>query len=160
MRQIEEVDREMSALARSQPVGRSAASAVDPVPRAVAVVGLVTVAAIHFGQVVPTVQQTPYLGAAFVVLTVACIVLAGRLLLGDTRTVWLQVGAVNLLSIGGYAFTRMFSTFVDRGDVGNWSEMLGLVGLLVEGSLVLLCVLQIFAGALVPSAAARHRHPA
>jgi hypothetical protein len=82
------------------------------------------------------------------------------LLLGDTRTVWLQVGAVNLLSIGGYAFTRTFSTFVDRGDAGNWSETLGLVALLVEGSLVLLCVLQIFAGALAPSAATRHRNPA
>jgi hypothetical protein len=156
---IEEVDREMSALARSAPVSRSAASAVDPVPRAVAVVGLVTVAAIHFGQVVPTVQQTPYLGAAFVVVTVACILLAGRLLLGDTRMVWLQVGAVNLLSIGGYAFTRMFSTFIDRGDAGHWSETLGLVALLVEGSLVLLCVLQIFAGTPAPSATTRHRNP-
>jgi hypothetical protein len=71
---IEEVDREMSALART--VSRRA-----PVSRS----------------------------AAFVVVTVAWIALAGRLLLlGDTRTVWRQVGAVDLLSIGGYAFTASF----------------------------------------------------
>jgi hypothetical protein len=123
---IEEVDREMSALART--VSRRA-----PVNRS----------------------------AAFVVVTVAWIALAGRLLsLGDTRTVWLQVGAVNLLSIGGYAFTRVFPTFIDRGDVGNWSEMLGLVALLVEGSLLLLSILQIVAGPPEPSARNRQRNPA
>ena len=79
-------------------------------------------------------------GALFVILTVACAALAARLLTGAARTVWAQVAALNLVAMAGYAFTRMFSTFIDNQDVGNWSEMLGLAALLVEGLLVLLSV--------------------
>jgi hypothetical protein len=110
----------------------------DPVPRATGIVGLVGVAAIHFVQVVPTTEQTPWLGAGFVLLTIACVVLAARLISGQSRLTWFQVGVVNLLAILGYIFTRTFSTFIDNQDVGNWSENLGMGALLVEGLLLLL----------------------
>ena len=119
------------------------AAQTDPVPRATGIVGLVGVAAVHFVQVVPTTEQTPWLGAGFVLLTVACVVLAGRLIAGQSRATWVQVGVVNGLAILGYIFTRSFSTFIDNGDVGNWSENLGMAALLVEGLLLILSLRQL-----------------
>jgi hypothetical protein len=118
----------------------------DPVARASAIIGLIGVATVHLAQVVPTIDQTPYLGASFVLLTVACVALAGGVLVADRAAVWALVGVVNLLSVAGYAFTRTFSTFFDQQDVGNWSEMLGVAALLVEGLLVMLSLHQLWIG--------------
>jgi hypothetical protein len=108
--------------------------------RATAIVGLVAVAVIHFEQIVPTMEQTPLLGVAFLALVAACLILGGRLLLTGSRSVWLAVAALNTLAVAGYAFTRMFSTVLDNQDVGNWSQMSGLGALLIEGLLVALSV--------------------
>lgn len=131
----------------------------DPVARAAAIFGLVGVAVIHFAQVVATIDQTPYLGAMFVLFTVACAAMAGRLLDRATGLLWVAVAMVNALAIAGYVFTRVFSTFIDHQDVGNWSEMLGLAALLVEGLIVMLSVRQIRAARLrdVMAPAARPR---
>jgi hypothetical protein len=117
---------------------RPAVGPDDAVLRATAIVGLGAVAVIHFSQVVSTIEETPGLGAAFVVLTLGCMVLAGRLLRGGSRLLWAQVAVLNALAIGGYVFTRLVSTPFDNGDVGNWSEMLGLAALFIEGALVVL----------------------
>jgi hypothetical protein len=112
----------------------------DPVLRATAIAGLGAVAVMHFAQVVPTTEETPWLGAAFVLLSLACVGVAAQLLHRADRFVWLQVAALNALAIGGYAFTRLISTPFDDGDVGNWSEMLGVAALFIEGLLVVLSV--------------------
>jgi hypothetical protein len=96
------------------------------------------VAVIHFAQVVPTTEQTPWLGIAFVLLTFACVGVAGELVYSSAPFVWLQVAALNIMAIAGYAFTRLFSTPFDNMDVGNWSETLGVAALFIEGLLVLL----------------------
>jgi hypothetical protein len=93
---------------------------------------------IHFSQVVPTTEETPWLGAAFVLLSLACLAVAAQLLYRYDRLVWTQVASLNILAIAGYAFTRLISTPFDNADVGNWSEMLGVAALFIEGVLVLL----------------------
>jgi hypothetical protein len=110
----------------------------DTVLQSTAIAGLGAVAVIHFSQVVPTTEQTPWLGAAFVLLSLACLAIAAQLLYRYDRLVWAQVGMLNLLAIAGYAFTRLISTPFDNTDVGNWSEMLGIAALFVEGILVIL----------------------
>jgi len=112
----------------------------DPVLRATAIAGLGAVAVMHFAQVVPTTEETPWLGAAFVLLSFACVGVAAQLLHSANRFVWLQVAALNALAIAGYAFTRLISTPFDDGDVGNWSEMLGVAALFIEGLLVVVSV--------------------
>jgi hypothetical protein len=102
------------------------------------IVGLVGVAVIHFAQIVPTTEETPWLGAAFVVLTMACIAVAAQLIYSSARLVWLQVAVLNILAILGYTFTRLISTSFDNTDVGNWSETLGIAALFIEGLLVIL----------------------
>lgn len=131
------------------------AAHADPVPRATGIVGLVGVAAIHFVQVVPTTEQTPWVGAGFVLLTVACIVLASRLISGRSRGTWSAVLLLNASAMLAYVFTRTFSTFIDRQDVTNWSENLGMGALLVEGLLVLLSLRQIYTSSRRSGGAAR-----
>jgi hypothetical protein len=119
---------------------RPAVGVDDAVARATGILGLGAVAVIHFSQVVSTIEETPWLGAAFVVLTFGCLVLAGLLLQRGSRLLWKLVAVLNLLAMGGYIFTRVVSTPLDNRDVGNWSEMLGLAALFVEGVMVLLSV--------------------
>ncbi len=102
------------------------------------IIGLGAVAVIHFAQVIPTTEETPWLGAAFVVLTVACIAVGAQLIDRSARLVWFQVAALNILAIGGYTFTRLISTSFDNTDVGNWSETLGIAALFIDGLLVIL----------------------
>jgi hypothetical protein len=124
------------------------------VVRATGILGLGAVAVIHFSQVVSTIDETPWLGAAFVALTVGCMVLAGQLLQRGSRMLWAQVAVLNISAIGGYIFTRLFSTPFDNTDVGNWSEMLGMAALFIEGALVVLSV-QVVVGTLTASGRVR-----
>lgn len=111
-------------------------NANDAVLRAVGVLTLIAIGAIHFLQVVQTTEQTPLLGVAFMFLIVACLVVATRLAVrGDYRT-WVATGLVCAAAIGGYAFTRTFSTPLDNQDAGNWSCMLGLAALFIETTLL------------------------
>jgi len=112
----------------------------SPMARVTAIVGLVAVAVIHFEQIVPTIEQTPLLGVAFLALVAGCLFLGARLLVVGSRHIWLGVAALNTLAVAGYAFTRMFSTVFDNQDVGNWSQMSGLGALLIEGLLVALSI--------------------
>jgi hypothetical protein len=112
----------------------------DTVFQSTAIAGLGAVAVIHFAQVVPTIEQTPWLGAAFVLLSLACVAVSAQLLYRCDRFVWAQVGILNILAIAGYAFTRLISTTFDNTDVGNWSEMLGVAALFIESILVILSV--------------------
>jgi hypothetical protein len=125
----------------SYPSTRDAGSTTeieDAVARAVAVAGLGAVAAIHLSQVVPTAEQTPWLGAAFIGLILAATALAVRMSVRKDRAQWLLLVLLNTAAIGGFVFTRLFSTSIDPVDVGNWSEGLGMVSLFVEGALVAL----------------------
>jgi hypothetical protein len=119
---------------------RRGAGQSDEVLRASGVFGLVAVAVVHFSQIVPTIQQTPWLGVGFLLLSAACVALASQLLERSTRGLWLGVAAVNVFTILGYVFTRAVSTPLDNQDVGNWSETLGVTALFIEGLMVLLSI--------------------
>jgi len=110
----------------------------DAVLRAIGAVTLVGIGAMHFLQIVPTFEATPLLGVAYIGLISACVVVAARLVTtGDART-WAAAGVVCAAALGGYAFTRVLSTPFDNQDVGNWSCMLGMAALFVEGVVVAL----------------------
>jgi hypothetical protein len=84
-------------------------------------------------------NRAPLLGFAFLLLTAACVAVATRLCAygGDRRT-WTASGVICVAAIGGYLLTRTFNTPLDNQDLGNWSCMLGLAALFVEGTLLAL----------------------
>lgn len=106
--------------------------------RATAIVLLMGIAVIHLVQLVPTFQQTPALGVAFVLLIAGAVLVGARLVKGHGIAIqlWLPVAALSASAVLGYAFTRLFSSPLDRVDVGNWACELGLAALFVEGVLV------------------------
>ena len=113
-------------------------TADDAMLRAIGVLILLGIGAMHFLQIVTTFKATPLLGGAYVVLIAACVVVGGGLVAsGDSRT-WTAAGVVSAGAIGGYILTRMMSTPLDNQDLGNWSCMLGLAALFVETSLLAL----------------------
>jgi hypothetical protein len=118
----------------------SAHAVTDTLLRATGILLLMSLAAIHVVQLVPTFQQTPILGGAYMLLIVASIVVATRLVKVGTSPaqLWLPVAGLGLAVFIGYAFTRVVSTPLDNQDVGNWSCMLGLLAIFVEGLLVAL----------------------
>ncbi len=122
---------------RAHPANRaSSAHANDAVLRATGVVSLLAIGAVHFLQIVPTTESTPLLGVSFLFLIAACLAVAARLATrGDHRT-WTASAVVCAAAIGGYVFTRTFSTPLDNQDAGNWSCMLGLAALFVETTLL------------------------
>jgi hypothetical protein len=148
---------------RTEPSSRPLATpSTDAVFRAVGVVSLLAIGAIHFLQIVPTTESTPLLGMSFLLLIAASLVVAARLAIrGDQRT-WLASALVCVAAVGGYLFTRSFSTPLDNQDAGNWSCMLGLAALFVETTLLAFSAyatgsLGSLQGARVTMAAARTR---
>jgi FtsH-binding integral membrane protein len=106
--------------------------------RATGIVLLMSLAVIHVVQLVPTFQQVPLLGVAYVFLIAAAVIVGARLVKGHESAVqlWLPVAALGVAVFVGYAFTRMLSTPLDNQDVGNWACTLGLAALFVEGLMV------------------------
>jgi hypothetical protein len=108
----------------------------DAVLRATGVMSLLAIGAIHFLQIVPTTESTPLLGVSFLFLIAACLAVAALLATRGDRRIWIASAVVCGAAIGGYMFTRTFSTPLDNQDAGNWSCMLGLAALFVETTLL------------------------
>jgi hypothetical protein len=120
------------------PVTQASSIANDAMLRAIGVLVLLGIGAMHFLQIVMTFEGTPLLGVAYLALIAACVCVAGSLLIrGDSRT-WAATGLVGAGAICGYILTRIISTPLDNQDVGNWTCMLGLAALFVETSLLAL----------------------
>ncbi len=106
--------------------------------RATGIVLLMSLAVIHVVQLVPTFQETPLLGVAYLFVIAAAVVVGARLVQGHQSAVqlWFPVAALGVAVFAGYAFTRILSTPLDSQDVGNWACTLGMAALFVEGLLV------------------------
>src|SRR5579863_7565996 len=121
-----------------QPVHEPSHVATATILRATAIVLLMSIAVIHIVQLVPTFKATPALGVSFLLLIGGAVVVGGWLV-KERRTafhLWLPVAGLSTAALFGYGFTRLFSTPLDRVDVGNWSCELGMAALFVEGVLV------------------------
>jgi hypothetical protein len=110
----------------------------DGIARAVGVVGLSGVALIHLLDAPGKFSETPYLGWMYVALIAGCLVTAAALVASSDRRAWVAAALLPAGALVGYVLTRTTGLPQATGDVGNWSEPLGLASLFVEGSLVAL----------------------
>ena len=108
----------------------------DQLLRTTGIALLMGVGVLHFVQIVDTLNQTPWLGAAFLALIVGSLVAGVLLSRPDSRPGWILSVVVAGAAIAGYVFTRLVGTSFDNGDVGNWAENLGLASLFVESILL------------------------
>jgi hypothetical protein len=145
-----------SATNPTAPAGTTATSdaVTHAMLRGIGVVMLLGIAVIHVVQLVPTFQQLPLLGVAYLMLIVGAVAVVAHLVRGAASSMhqWLPVAGLGLAVIGGYVFTRILSTPLDNQDVGNWSCTLGMAALFVEASLVAMAAYAISHGRRLGSA--------
>jgi hypothetical protein len=110
----------------------------DAIARAVAAIGLAGVALIHLLDVPGKFEETPYMGWLYLALIVGCVGAAGTLVHSSDSRAWTAAALLPLGAIGGYVLTRTIGLPQAMGDIGNWTEPLGLASLFVEGGLVTL----------------------
>lgn len=92
----------------------------------------------HIPVIGPHLDEAPYMGALFVVLTGACLALAAGGILRDSRAVYAGAVLTCGLAVIGYAATRLVAFPMLADDVGNWLEPLGVVSIVAETIVVAL----------------------
>lgn len=116
-----------------QRVGRSAASSNA---RPVMAAAVVVAAAAHLPVIGPHLDEAPYMGVLFILLTAACLLLGVAALVRDSLAVYRLVILTCGLAILGYAATRLIAFPMLADDVGNWLEPLGVVSICSESAAV------------------------
>lgn len=86
----------------------------------------------HVPVIGPHLAEAPYLGEEFVVLTVACLLLALAALVCDSAAVYGLAVLTCGLGVLGYLATRLIAFPQLGDDVGNWLEPLGIVSIAAE----------------------------
>jgi hypothetical protein len=120
----------------------------DAAVRATAAVGLAGIGVIHVLDAVGKWSETRYMFWMYMALVVASLVTAGAVLLARSRLPLLAAAALAASAATGYVLSRTTGLPNATGDIGNWTEPLGLASLFVEGSLVAL-VAAAHAGSLI-----------
>jgi hypothetical protein len=110
----------------------------NAITRLVAIAALFGIALIHILELPDAFDAEGYVGALFVVAIVASIVLAGTLTrTHDPRAIAAAGGLAGLVLLG-YLISRTVGLPGFTGDVGEWTEPLGLASMVVEGLLVVI----------------------
>jgi hypothetical protein len=86
----------------------------------------------HVPVIGPHLEEAPYMGLLFVVLTVACAFLAVAALARGGSAVYLLTVLTCGLAVLGYVATRLVAFPMLADDVGNWLEPLGVVSIVSE----------------------------
>src|SRR3954452_18814722 len=108
------------------------AAAAEIVTRSAAAVGLAGIALIHLLDAGSKFHETPYIGWMYLGLMAACLATAATLVRGHFREAWAAAILLPASAIAGYVLTRTVGLPHATGDVGNWSEPLGLAALFTE----------------------------
>jgi hypothetical protein len=86
----------------------------------------------HVPVIEPHLVEAPYIGVGFVLLTVAGVYLAIRLLVDPDELVWAATGLVGVLAVVGYVLSRTVGLPQIGDDVGAWADPLGITAVSCE----------------------------
>lgn len=131
----------------------------DGAARAVAAVGLAGVGLIHLLDITGKFSETPYMGWMYIGLIAGSLAVAAEIIRSGSRLAWLGAFALPLSALIGFTLTRTVGLPQAHGDIGNWSEPLGLASLFVEGSLIALSAGVLCLGRVSQPAPRGERHP-
>jgi hypothetical protein len=99
---------------------------------------LVVAAGTHIPLIRDHLEEAPYVGWLFLLLSVVCLVLAVAILVVDRPGVWLLSGAVCLAAVVAFLASRTVGLPQIGDDVGNWTEPLGIPAVASEALMVVL----------------------
>jgi hypothetical protein len=106
--------------------------------RATTAVGLAGIGVIHLLDAVGKWSETRYMFWMYMALIAASLLTAGAVLLSRSRLPLLAAAGLAASAALGYVLSRTTGLPNATGDVGNWTEPLGLASLFVEGSVIAL----------------------
>jgi hypothetical protein len=104
--------------------------------RAVVATGLAGIGLIHLLDSIGKYDETRYLFWMYVALIVGSLATAGAVLFGRARLPFLAAAGLAASALIGYVLSRTTGLPNATGDVGNWTEPLGLASLFVEAAVV------------------------
>jgi hypothetical protein len=104
---------------------------------------LLVTAGTHIPLIPEHLEEAPYVGVLFIVLSVVSIALAALVMVRDVPLVWVASGTVALLAVAGFLVSRTVGLPQIGDDIGNWTEPLGFPALVGEVATVVLAGLAI-----------------
>jgi hypothetical protein len=110
----------------------------DAIARAVGALGMAGIGLVHLLDAPGKYTETPYMFWMYIALIIGAIVVGGELIRTGSRLAWAAAAGLAASAIVGYVLTRTTGLPQDHGDVGNWTEGLGLASLWIEGGVVAL----------------------
>lgn len=114
--------------------------------RWVVIVAALVASIAHVPVIAPHLDEAPYMGVLFIILTLACAALAVTLIVRDGPVVYGLTVLTCGLAVIGYAATRLVAFPMLSDDVGNWLEPLGVVSIISESIAVAGSVLALVRG--------------
>ncbi len=122
----------------------SSPSQQDVPQRAVAAVGLIAIALIHYADASSkyAAADARYIFWLYVVLILGCAIGVGLLILRNTRLVWAAAALLVAGPFVSYVINRTIGLPRATDDIGNWLEPLGVVSVVVEVLLFILAIVQ------------------
>ena len=104
--------------------------------RASVAVGLGGIGLIHLLDSIGKYDETRYLFWMYVALILGSLAAAGAVLFSRARLPLLAAAGLAASALTGYVLSRTTGLPNATGDIGNWTEPLGLASLFVEGAVV------------------------
>ena len=108
-----------------------------PIFEALTIVGLIGIAWIHILDLADKMEETPYLGVAYIGLIAGCVAAVLFLARRDRRG-FLLAGGLAAATFLGYVLSRTTGLPAATDDIGNWTESIGVWSLIFEGAVVAL----------------------
>ncbi|HKO24892.1 MAG TPA: hypothetical protein VJY65_09160 [Chloroflexota bacterium] len=112
--------------------GTAAETTASTVARSVAAVGLAAIGLIHLLDAPGKYSETPYMFWMYLALIAGCLLGAVLLLRSHARRGWAVALVLSSSPFIGYVLSRTTGLPGAMGDIGNWTEPLGLAALYVE----------------------------
>ncbi len=110
----------------------------DVIARGVGAIGLAGIGLIHLLDAPGKYTETPYMFWMYIGLMLGSLALAAELVRTGSRQAWAAAAGLAASAAAGYTLTRTTGLPQAHGDVGNWTEPLGLASLWVEGCVIAL----------------------
>ena len=100
------------------------------------VLGLIGIIAVHILDLPGKLEEVPYLGVMYIFVILFSGFLVHRVMSGATKRDYLAAAGLAAAVIVGFVINRTIGMPGATDDIGNWSEPLGLLSLVIEAWVV------------------------
>jgi hypothetical protein len=111
-------------------------SGTSIIRRALVAAGLFGIAAVHLDDLPGKMQEVHYLGWAYIGLIATSLVLAELVTTRADRRLMAASAGLSAAVLVGFVINRTIGMPNANDDIGNWTEPLGMISLLIEAAVI------------------------